>query len=177
MTHAVVDVNANAQRHRARRVADTQPTDSPVKAGQPTASASDKPQPHKGDRWATLNSFVDVIAPRLTLAERAVWLVMFRYSRNGVCDTSERAIATQAAIDKASAGRALRRLVELRLVWPLFKSNRKGTSSRYGIHPQPAACLVAAIAADDERRRVAHERRQANGGDKRGRHRKAKRTG
>jgi hypothetical protein len=174
MTHAVVDVNANAQRHRARRMADCPPADSQAKAGQPTASASDKPQPHKGDRWATLNSFVDVIAPRLTLAERAVWLVMFRYSRSGVCDTSERAIATQAAIDKASAGRALRRLVELRLVWPVFKSNRKGTSSRYGIHPRPASCLPAAIAADDARRHAAHERREARGGDRRGRHRKPK---
>jgi hypothetical protein len=155
-------------------MADAQPTDSPTKPGEPTASAGDKPQPRKGDRWATLNSFVDVIAPRLTLAERAVWLVMFRYSRNGVCDTSERAIATQAAIDKASAGRALRRLVELRLVWALFKSNRKGTSSRYGIHPQPAACLPAAIAADDARREAAHERRQARGGDRRGRRRRPK---
>jgi hypothetical protein len=174
MTHAVVDVNANAQRHRARRMADCPPADSQAKAGQPTASASDKPQPRKGDRWATLNTFVDVIAPRLTLAERAVWLVMFRYSRSGVCDTSERAIATQAAIDKASAGRALRRLVELRLVWPVFKSNRKGTSSRYGIHPRPAACLPAAIAADDARRHAAHQRREDRGGDRRGRHRKPK---
>jgi hypothetical protein len=130
-----------------------------------------------GDRWATLNTFVDVIAPRLTLAERAVWLVMFRFARAGVCDTSERAIATQAAINKVSAGRALRRLVELRLVWPMFKSSYKGTSSRYGIHPRPADCLPAAIAADDARRQAAHKRREDRGGDRRGRHPKPNRTG
>ncbi len=174
MTHAVVDVNANAQRHRARRMADCPPTDSPAKAAQPTASASDKPQPRKADRWATLNSFVDVIAPRLTLAERAVWLVMFRHSRGGICETSERAIATQAQIDKVSAGNALRRLAELRLVWSMFKSPNKSKLSRYGLHPSPDACLPAVIAADDARRKAAQERHKERGGDRRGRPRKPK---
>lgn len=163
-------IERTAQLNAAAGKANNKLSDGP----QETGNAESQAKARKGDRWATLNSFVDMIAPRLTLAERAVWLVMFRYSRDGVCDTSERAIAMQAAIDKASAGRALRQLVALRLVWPVFKSNCKGASSRYGIHPRPAACLPAAIAVDDARRHAAHERRTARGGDRRGQHRKPK---
>jgi hypothetical protein len=135
-----------------------------------------KPKPGKASResvsrWGTFNTFMDVIAPRLSLPERSVWLVMFRYARAGVCKVSERRLAEQVGIDKATAGRALRQLVELRLVWPVFKSSSKGSESRYGVHPQPEACLAAAIALHDGRRDAGHQRRQLNGGDRRGRRR------
>ena len=169
MTLATKDISANVAASRAKVLASRAATNGTAKP--------DHKQRGQGDRWATLNTFVDVIAPRLTLVERAVWLVMFRYARNGICETSERSIATQARIDKASAGKALRRLVELGLAWPVFKSSTKGTSSRYGLHPRPASCLPAVVAADDARRKEAHERREERGGDRRGRRRKAKSTG
>ena len=169
MTLATRDISANVAASRQKVLALRNATNGTVKpASKPSG---------QGDRWATLNTFVDVIAPRLTLVERAVWLVMFRYARNGICETSERSIATQARIDKASAGKALRRLVELGLAWPVFKSSTKGASSRYGLHPRPASCLPAVMAADDARRKQAHERREERGGDRRGRRRKAKSTG
>jgi len=157
-----------AQSKAARGEASTRPGDD----SQAAANAEPQPKPRNGDRWASLNSFVDVIAPRLTLPERAVWLVMFRYTRSGICETSERLIATQANIDKATAGRALRQLVRLGLVWPVFKSASKGTPSRYGVHPRPDKRLAAAIEADDERKESARQRRKSNGGDRRGRHSK-----
>jgi hypothetical protein len=172
VTAGTTDVERNLEEHRRKRVAAHAIHDD----GTAVVSKT-KPSRRSGDRWAALNTFVDVIAPRLTLVERAVWLVMFRYARNGVCDTSERAIATQARIDKASAGKALRRLVEMGLVWPVFKSSTKGTSSRYGLHPRPASCLPAVVAADDARRKEARERREERGGDRRGRRRRAKSTG
>ncbi len=174
MTPTAIDVDAIARRHRERRIADRPATDGTVKADKPAAALEEKPKPPKGDRWATLNSFVDLIAPRLTLAERAVWLVMFRHARGGICETSERGIATQAGIDKASAGRAIRRLVELRLVWPMFKSSSKDKFSRYGVHPRPDACLPGVLAADEARRKAAAERREDRGGERRGRPRKTK---
>ncbi len=155
-----------AQSKAARGEASTRPGDD----SQAAANAEPQPKPRNGDRWASLNSFVDVIAPRLTLPERAVWLVMFRYTRGGICETSERLIATQANIDKATAGRALRQLVRLGLVWPVFKSASKGTPSRYGVHPRPDKRLAAAIEADDQRKESARQRRKSNGGDRRGRH-------
>lgn len=136
--------------------------------------AQNRPQPaaRKGDRWAAFNSFMDVIAPRLTLTERAVWLVMFRYARNGMCKTSQRAIANQAHIDKATAGRALKQLTQLGLVWPVSKSRSKGEASVYGLHPRPDARLANVIEVSEQREQVAHARRERNGGDRRGRRRK-----
>jgi hypothetical protein len=96
---------------------------------------------------------------------------MFRYSRGGVCEVSERRLAEQVGIDKATAGRALRTLAELRLVWPVFKSSSKGSASRYGVHPQPEACLPAVIAVHEGRRLEGQQRRQRKGGDRRGRRR------
>lgn len=143
----------------------------------PAADTAPQPQPRKGDRWATFNTFMDLIAPRLTLAERAVWLVMFRHARNGMVQASERQLSTAANIDKVTAGRALRRLVQLRLVWPVFKSTNKGSASRYGLHPQPDSCLAGVMAEQERRQREAGERRQGNGGDRRGRRRKGEPTG
>lgn len=143
----------------------------------PAADTAPQPMHRKGDRWATFNTFMDVIAPRLTLAERAVWLVMFRHARNGVVNASERQLSTTANIDKVTAGRALRRLVQLRLVWPVFKSTNKGSASRYGLQPHPDSCLAAVMAEQQQRQREAATRREGNGGDRRGRRRGGRSTG
>lgn len=176
MTPATTDVNANMRRHaEERRVqrAKSQPAAPAAAAPEPAVEPErrDVAGTGKGDRWATYNAFVDVISPRLTLAERAVWHVMFRHTRNGVVQTSERQLSTAAAIDKATAGRALRQLVQLRLVWPVMKSSNKASTSRYGLHPRPEKCLPAVMAEAERRQDEARERRQRNGGDRRGRHR------
>lgn len=117
-----------------------------------TASDADTPRhqkARKGERWAAYNAFVDVIAPWLPLADRAVWHVMFRYARDGSVETSERALATAAGMDKVTAGKALRRLVVLRLVWPIHKSTDKARLSKYGLHPDPASRLAAVIEAHE----------------------------
>jgi hypothetical protein len=152
---------------------------SPAAGTSSTAGAQQNPQHDKkspqatgkGQRWQTFNTFMDVIAPRLTLAERTVWIVMFRHARFGTCDISERAIATQANIDKVTAGKALRQLVELKLVWAVFRSTDKQKSSRYGIRPCPDERLSAVIRLHETRTATAHARRQRNGGDRRGRRR------
>lgn len=92
-------------------------------------------------RWATLNGFVDVIAPRLALADRAVWLAMFRHARDGRCETTVRTLAASVAVSRATVERSLRRLCEAGLIWSIWKSNDKSQPSKYGIHPDPAACL------------------------------------
>jgi hypothetical protein len=142
-------------------------------AASPPAQNQKATMPTNGKgRWLTFNAFMDNIAPRLTLAERTVWLVMFRHARNGTCVISERAIARHANIDKATAGKALRQLVALRLVWVVFKSTHKESLSRYGVHPSPADRQAAVIKLHDHRTATADARRQRNGGDRRGRPRK-----
>ncbi len=101
--------------------------------------------PRKGDRWQTLNQFVDVIAPHLSGAERWVWFFMFRHARGGIAELSERGLAKAAGLNKDTAGEAVRRLVALGLVWEVFKSGAPGAASKYGIHPTPASKLAAVM--------------------------------
>ena len=164
--NAATSVDENVRKHRQRRVE--------AQEGHRDRKPADRrPQPRQADagRWRTLNTFVDVIAPNLLMADRAAWLVLFRYTRNGTVDTSERQLATAAGIDKVTAGRALRRLVQLRLVWPIKVSKSKGSASRYGLHPNPEKCLGAVLADRDRRETQGVERRQERGGDRRGRRR------
>lgn len=131
-------------RRQAERRAQNKAASGPVPdAGKPTApSKAQQPAARKSDRWATYNAFVDVIAPRLTLAERAVWHIMFRHARNGVCETTARLLASAADISPTTAQAALSRLHRAGLVWPIWKSKDKAKASRYGIHSSPAACLA-----------------------------------
>lgn len=105
------------------------------------AGTAPHPAPRKGDRWATFNTFMDVIAPRLTLAERAVWLLMFRHTRGGICETSVRMLATAGGIGRATADRALRQLCAYGLVRAVWKSRDKSKASKYAINPHPDRCI------------------------------------
>jgi hypothetical protein len=110
----------------------------------PMRSAASTPTSRnsKGDRWRAFNSFVDLIAPRLTLAERAVWIVLFRHARDGVTETTARVLATAAGIDKATAVRSVRTLHRVGLVWTVWKSTDRSKASKYAMHPKPAECLA-----------------------------------
>jgi len=79
---------------------------------------------------------------RLSLAERAVWHIMFRHARNGVCETTVRLLASAADISPTTAQAALSRLHRAGLVWPIWKSKDKAKASKYGIHSSPADCLA-----------------------------------
>lgn len=130
------------------------------RAAQLAAKASSRPAAGRSagrparkspDRWATLNEFVDVIAPAITKTESLVWLLLFRNARHGVVETSERTIASALQIQRTSAGRALRGLVECGLVWSIYKSIAKGVPSKYGLHPNPGQCLDRAWQRSDNR--------------------------
>jgi len=133
------DLNAVLMGKRKAREA-ASPATAPARA--PLA----KPASPASDRWQTLNAFVDVIAPRLTLAERAVWFVLYRHARDGVVDVSSRGLATAAAVDKMTVVRALRVLEAVGLVWPVWKSGRKGSPSKYAMHHRPGECLARVLA-------------------------------
>lgn len=131
-----------AESQRNRQAAATAAGESPAAAAKPATTADPhQPATRKGDRWATFNAFMDVIAPRLTLAERAVWLLMFRHARGGTCETSVRMLAAGAAIGRATAERALRQLSEYGLVRAVWKSRDKSRASKYAVHPQPDRCI------------------------------------
>ena len=122
-------------------------------SGRPVGGRSPTKASRKSaDRWGTLNEFVDVIAPAITKTEAFVWLLLFRHAKGGVVETSERRIATALQIQRTSAGRALRGLVNCGLVWVIYRSTAKGLPSKYGIHPQPSKCLEKAWGRSDGNR-------------------------
>lgn len=113
----------------------------------------------KGDRWQTLNQFVEVVGPRLSLAERWVWVTMFKYAQGGVCLTSVRRLAEGGGLSRSTVEAALRRLVEVKLVWPVWLSHDKSKPSRYGVHPNPSACLGKVLTPHEPSRRSGRMKR------------------
>lgn len=136
----ITDLDRRQAERRAQAKAASEPV---ADVRKPTAaSKAQQPTARKSDRWATHNAFVDVIAPRLTLAERAVWHVMFRHARDGKCETTARLLASAANISPTTAQAALSRLQSAGLVWPIWKSKDKAQASKYGINSRPAECLA-----------------------------------
>jgi hypothetical protein len=64
-----------------------------------------------GERFRTLNAFVDFTMADLKPSERAVWFVLFRDTkRDGIARTSERDIARRAGVSDRMVRYALRAL-------------------------------------------------------------------
>lgn len=153
LNFTTAQVNENLAKSRASR-----PAVEPGKAEPVRSSPKVKAKHHdKGGRWQTFNQFVDVISPHLSLAERAVWLVLFRVARNGVCETSERRLAAACRIEKKTAGGALRQLVALRLAWPVYLSTNKEKASKYGLNPVPADRLAEVLRRSERQIRSGSE--------------------
>jgi len=112
----------------------------------PTKPPASRAAAGQSGRWQTYNEFVDVIGPRLTLAEREIWHVMFRHARGGVVETTARRLATACQINKATVVRAQRGLEAVGLIWTIWKSVERSRSSKYGLHDRPAACLGKVLA-------------------------------
>lgn len=136
-----MDQSTDMADRRAERLAKVKRDQGQPMAAQEAPSASRRPSAASKARWVTYNTFVDLVAPRLTLAEREVWNRMFRHTRNGICETSVRQLATDANIGRATAERALRQLCEYGLVWPVWKSRDRSKASKYGLHDHPELCL------------------------------------
>lgn len=87
-----------------------------------------------GDRWARLNTFVDLTMRKITNSETSVWVYLFRHERNGTVDGSVRQIATATGLSIPGAHAALKRLIDRGLVEVLRKSRHHGEASVYRLH-------------------------------------------
>ena len=103
-------------------------------------------------RWHTLNAFYDFCAEHLTPTEKAVWAYLNRHCRNGKANGSMREIARNARVDFKTAAVALKWLEKVGLIWVVFKSKHKGTSTVYGLHLNPERRRDACEAADAPRK-------------------------
>src|SRR5688500_15654644 len=109
----------------------------------------DRPQPssngrHPGrakgkttDRFAVLNNFVDFTLAGLRRAEIAVWLVLYRDTRDGTARTSYDDIARRAGLNRRNVGRAVRQLEGRGLVQVVHRGGLGRGASRYRVRGLP----------------------------------------
>jgi DNA-binding transcriptional ArsR family regulator len=102
-----------------------------------TKGKQDSAKSKAGERFATLNAFVDFALADLSRAEIAVWFVLFRDTRDGTARTSYDEIARRAGINRRNVGRALRRLEGRGLVKAVHRGGLRRGVSRYRLRGLP----------------------------------------
>ena len=85
------------------------------------------------ERFAVLNDFVDFTLSDLSRAEIAVWLVLYRDTRDGTARTSYDDLARRSGLNRRNVGRALRRLEGRGLVKIVRRGGLGRGVSRYRI--------------------------------------------
>jgi hypothetical protein len=90
-----------------------------------------------GERFAVLNAFVDFALAELSRAESAVWLVLYRDTRDGTARTSYDDIAGRAGLNRRNVGRAIRRLEGRGLVKIVHRGGLGRGVSRYRVRGLP----------------------------------------
>ncbi len=90
-----------------------------------------------GERFAVLNGFVDFALAGLNRREIAVWLVLYRDTREGTARTSYDDLARRAGLNRRNVGRALRRLELLGLLNVVHRGGLGRGVSRYRVRGLP----------------------------------------
>jgi DNA-binding transcriptional ArsR family regulator len=90
-----------------------------------------------GERFAVLNAFVDFALADLSRAEIAVWLVLYRDTRDGTARTSYDDLARRTGLNRRNVGRALRRLERLGLLRVVHRGGFRRGVSRYAAKGLP----------------------------------------
>jgi hypothetical protein len=90
-----------------------------------------------GERFAVLNAFVDFTLADLSRAQIAVWLVLYRDTRDGTARTSYDDIARRAGCSRRNVSRAVRRLERLGLLEVVRRGGLRRGVSRYRVCPLP----------------------------------------
>jgi hypothetical protein len=115
---------------------------------EPRAERSRKPTPGKasepkgktgkrsaGERFRTLNNFVDFTLAELSRAEIAVWLILYRDTRDGTARTGMADIARRAGCSRRQIVRAVQRLEKLGLLKVVHRGGFRRGASRYRVNP------------------------------------------
>lgn len=103
-----------------------------------TEKARGKPKSRKtADRFTVLNTFADFTMRDLIRAEIAVWVLLWRDTRNGTARTSQADLAKRAGVDVSTVKRAIARLERRALLTVVFRGSLWHGPSRYAIHSLP----------------------------------------
>jgi predicted DNA-binding transcriptional regulator len=89
------------------------------------------------NRFAVLNAFVDFTLRDLRRTEIAVWLILYRDTRNGTARTSQADLARRAGISERTARRAVERLRRLGLLKVVYRGGIGRGVSAYVVRSVP----------------------------------------
>jgi hypothetical protein len=93
----------------------------------------DEPKGKTGERFAVFNAFVDFALAELSRREIAVWLVLYRDTRDGTARTSYDDLARRAGLNRRNVGRAVKRLEQLGLLKVVHRGGLRRGASRYRV--------------------------------------------
>jgi hypothetical protein len=88
-----------------------------------------------GERFALLNRFVDFTLAGLSRAEIALWLILYRDTRDGTARTAYDDLARRAGLNRRNVGRGLRRLERRGLLQVVHRGGLRRGVSRYRVRP------------------------------------------
>jgi len=90
------------------------------------------------DRFAVLNSFLDMTAGALTRAELLTWLILYRDTKaDGTARTAQEDVARRAGVSARAVRRALTRLKAFGLVRTVWQGGFRKGASVYTVEPLP----------------------------------------
>lgn len=103
-----------------------------------TANNSPKDKPKKratGERFSTINSFVDCSMADLTRAEALTWFVLWRDTKDGTVRTSIADVARRIGASRRAVIDAVAKLRKRKLLTLVFRGGINRGVSTYRIHP------------------------------------------
>src|SRR5262245_47422974 len=86
-----------------------------------------------GERFKVINAFADCTLAELSRVEIAVWLLLWRDTRDGTARTAYDDLARRAGCNRRNVGRAIRRLEQLGLVQVVHRGGLGRGPSRYRV--------------------------------------------
>ncbi len=92
-----------------------------------------KPKRKHGNRFAVLNSLVDVAMRGLTQAELKTWLVLYRDTKNGIAATGQTDIARRSGLSVRAVKGAIRKLTKRGLLVVVYRGGLNRGCSRYRV--------------------------------------------
>lgn len=94
-----------------------------------------KPKRTQPDRFMVLNAFVDFTLRTLRRNEIAVWLVLYRDTRNGTATVSQKSIADRCGLSDRTVRRCISRLVDAGLLVVVHRGGKMAGASTYRAIP------------------------------------------
>ena len=126
---------ANPERERRENNA----TSGATSGATPGANATGSPGKRKttGRRFEVLNSFVDETLSTLCRGDIAVWLILYRDTRDGTARTAQSDIGRRSGLSVRGVRKALLRLEKLGLLKIVYRGGLNRGMSRYRVLPLP----------------------------------------